>query len=162
MATWTDIDAFTASQLLTKDLAELLRTNQDFLKNPPSYLYTRGFGDADYTTVAVAFELIDGTNMDETITTFGGDVIVRFSARLLHSTTGWGYFEIYVDGSPISNDTDTGLGGIRPTYAENVAIHKRVTGLAAGSHTFAMYWQTDTGTATLDRDSMIQFEIRED
>jgi len=160
MPEWVDIDAYDPGQLFTTDDAELLRTNQDFLRNPPNVLYTRGFGDADYTVTSAVFENIDGSNMDESLTTYGGDVRVRFSGRCLHSTTGWIYFEIVVDGTPLSNDTTTGLGGIRPDYGEDFTLHKRIP-LAAGAHTFAIQWRTNTGTGTLDKDSYIQFDVVE-
>lgn len=91
------------------------------------------------TTPAVIPELTT------TFSTKGNNVFVSFCLGFANSTTGGSAFtQIYVDGVAAGPE----FLGSSPNVAQNETISGSwiVTGLAAASHTFAIYWWVSVGT----------------
>lgn len=139
-----------------------VRDNLLALKDPPSTAVT--LNASDLTTTSTSFTNIDGTNLSKQITTTGGDVIVHFEGSFAMSNSDLssrcrGSLDFTVDGTRQGN-TDgcltLGEGGFSE-HTDNeggtpVTLTRLVTGLAAGTHTFAMQWMVGSdgaGTTTI-------------
>jgi len=142
---WSTPHTWQSGELVTATLLNThLKDNLDFLKAPPTALYTLNQG-SDYTTTSTSFVDVDATNLSLTITTAGGDVLIVF--------TGYGggtsrlYFDILIDGVRMAGDD----GFVSAVNAVNtpVAIVVLKQGLAPGSHTFKLQWKVNSGTGTL-------------
>ena len=149
---WTDPRTWAVDDLVTADmLNEQIRDNLNTLKSPPSDNYELNEG-SDYTTAQTSFVAVDATNLTLTLVTGGGDVMVHFHGNVEHGTPSSINFEVYVDGVALAGND--GVIRARPTATAAggtvcVAFTRLITGLAAGTHTFALYWKTGAGTATL-------------
>jgi len=149
MATWTAMDNLSAGDLVTEADMDAIRGNIEYLLTPNSDINERT--TSNYTTTSSTFADVDGTNLELTITTYGGPVLVFLIGNYTHSSNGvYTAFDIDVDGT-----REGGTEGLlRPTYASsttiaNVSFVHVIAGLSAGSHTFTLQWKTDSGTATL-------------
>ncbi len=86
-------------ELVTADLLNThLRDNLNALKSPPSQQAVRD-NEAAYSTTSTSFVVVDGTNLKITLTTTGGDVLVRFTGTAhADSTSGRQMsFDVQVD-----------------------------------------------------------------
>ncbi len=94
-----------------------------------------------------SFVDIDSENLNLTITTQGGDVLVHFDCSVRHSDGSRGatvYFDVNVDGSLLG----TGWGIMEnkmDVYYHNVSFTRLLQNLSAGSHTFKMQWKENSG-----------------
>lgn len=114
--------------------------------NYASYVRTSG----SYTTASVSVVQVDATNMELTIVTRGGPVLVQFAGTILNNTyTSNTYMYVYVDGvvygAALATVDSPRAGG---AYM-NASFSVLVTGKAAGSHTFSLRWAVSGGTATM-------------
>ena len=160
MAVWQEIAAFATSKIISTEKLDIIIGNLNFLRTPARYFYERLVADADYTTTSTTFVDIDATNMVTTFTTYGNPVRISLRARVISSTTGWCEIEFVVDGAALSNDFAIGVHRQRADIDQGLNV-ERLVELAAGSHTFRAQWSTTAGTLTMDRDSVIQFEVVE-
>lgn len=153
-ANWTAPATWNVGQLVTaNDLNTQLRDNLEFLKSPPSGIFTLNQG-ADYTTSSTSFADIDGTNISLQIATTNlAKVLIGFTANVRRSTAGTiVYFDCTLDGVRIGGDD-----GIVAVYDPlNQVPGTPVTFLAwaqgitpAGNHTFKMQWKVNANSATL-------------
>jgi hypothetical protein len=124
------------------DLVDNIRA----LKNPPSASFVANEA-TDYTITTTTFANVDGTSGKFllSITTTGGDVMVHFSGGVNPSSRC--YFDLQVDGSGQvgGNDGITGCG----SSLTAVSFTRLITGLAAGTHTFALQARVNSGSAVL-------------
>lgn len=139
--------------LVAGDMDTYISDAIDALKNPPS---SQTIADTtDVTTTSTSFEPIGGVTprYTATIDTAGGAVLVSFHGNFRHgAANGRVYLDFTIDGTPHAGndgiigaqcDTTFGVPGLPISFV------RRVTGLAAGSHTFVMTWKIITaGTAT--------------
>jgi hypothetical protein len=144
---WTAARTWVTGELVTASIMNsAVRDNLDALKAPPSDDYTADEG-SDYTETSTSFVDIDATNLDFTLVTGGGDVLVHFHGTFDHSAAGRVYLDVDVDGSRTAGDD-----GIVTAVASDpivVTFTRLISGLSAGSHTFTLQWKTNAGTITL-------------
>ncbi len=164
----------TGESLTAAELNQYQRDNIVALKDPPtdSHIVNEG---SDYTTTSTSFVVIDSTDLSLQITTTGGDVVIAFNGTVRQATSGATvHFEVFKDTDgggfvAIAGEDGMALTQATTTNANNtVAINWLLTGLAAGIHTFRLYWKVSAGTATLwagtgsgDKDIHTNFWIRE-
>lgn len=132
-----------------------VRDDLDFLKSPPTDLYT--FNDtADWTTTSTTFTDIDATDISlNTSTDFaGGDLLVVFHG-VVRKTTNDGIlaFDFTVDGTRHGGDDGIFAYEADATAASArdipVSFARIIQSLAAGDHTIVMQWKTSTAGVTL-------------
>jgi len=164
---WEDLAAFTIIERILTTKMEQLRANQDHLRNPPSGFYERDYADADYTTTADPYKIVDETNTNIVLVTFGGPVRILLTCRLTHSSgNGWADLVIRVDGQSVDS-TYAGNGhgwhGLRPDNGGNYILDRLIE-MPAGVHDFRLIWSNPggTGTLTMENDSNFQFEVTEE
>lgn len=158
---WQDLTEFARGQLWGRNDANKFKGNIEFLRTPANYFYQRDFGDANYTTTNTSFEDIDSVNMNIQLETFGNPVRIELHGRITHSTTGFVYFALAVDGVSVSNAAANGVWEGRADLVRGVDL-SRLVFPDAGLHTFTARWRTSTGTATFLTESAIQFEVHEE
>jgi len=148
-AIWSPPRSWSTGELVSASLLNShLRDNLEFLKTPPTALYTLN-ESSDYTTTSTSFVNIDGTKLSLTITTAGGDVLVGFCGCILESA-GSVFFDVEVD--TVRTAGDDGLCVVSPsssTQRLNASFFKLIQGLSAGVHTFKLQWRVNGGTGTL-------------
>jgi hypothetical protein len=102
--------------------------------------YRQAAGNSTTSTSPVA---IPGASLP--MTTRGGELLLWFSLPLMNTGGANGaYVFVYVDGSLRETPIYVNLAAGSATQMASAAI--LVTGLSAGAHTFALYWQTSGGT----------------
>ena len=109
------------------------------------------------STASRTFVDVDSINLNLTITTTGGDVLVQFSGSVDHDHSALGYYDVEVDGARLG-----GANGIRTDkYVDGVVVtfSHLIQDLSAGSHTFKLQWRTNTGRLHIEPHS--QFWVRE-
>ena len=152
MATWTTPKTWSTGEALTaSDMNTHIRDNLDALKAPPTDEYTCD-ESSEYTTTSASFVDVDATNLNLTITTTGGDVMVGFYGTVKHSAASSNgvKFDVDLDGSLIAGDDGlVGTNFAASNQIKAVSFVTLVTGLSAGSHTFKLQWNTAAATATL-------------
>lgn len=157
---WNDVKDWLVAEPLTAD------DMNDYVSANLEYLFTRNRAQdrlneaSDYTTTSTTFSTIDATTLSQTITTYGGDVLVCFvgSCQVSNSVAaqhGSVFFELLVDGAAYAgNDGLFGLcSQLSTKIGGNASFSALVRGLSAGSHTFRLRWKvaaaSGTTTATL-------------
>ncbi len=145
----------TGDPLTAAELNQYQRDNIVALKDPPSNSYIVNEG-SDYATTTTSFVVIDATNLSLAITTTGGDVVIAFTGTVRQATSGESVaFEIFKDtdgGGFVAIAGNDGMMLVQATAAQAnypIVINWLLTGLAAGTHTFRIYWKVSAGTATL-------------
>lgn len=163
--TWTTPKTWTNEPLIAGDLNTHLRDNMEALKDPPT-AHVELDELTDYSTTSTTFVDVDATRLSLTVDTNGGAVIVGFAGAMQITGANFAYLDVTVDGTRFAGDN--GLLGIRDTVLDNVSFVILVTNLSAGSHTFALQWRVNSGTATLfagagstNTDLHPQFWVRE-
>ena len=106
---------------------------------------------------------VDSDNLNLTITTAGGDVLVHFHGSVHLNRREGGYFDVDIDGAH-----QGGNDGILRIYFspprdngdayKTVSFTRLIQNLSAGSHTFKLQWKTQ-GTILLKAGA--QFWVRE-
>jgi hypothetical protein len=148
-AIWSSPRSWSVGELVSASLLNShLRDNLEFLKGPPTALYTLN-ESSDYNTTSTSFVNVDGTKLSLSITTAGGDVLIGFCGCVLESA-GTLFFDVEVDA--VRTGGDDGLCVVTPTTASqrlNASFFKLIQGLSAGVHTFKLQWKVTAGTATL-------------
>lgn len=144
--TWSTGDPLTAT-----NMNDELRDELNAVKTP-GHAYGIVDEAADVTSNSTSFVAIDATNLSMTFVTSGGVVHVWFLVTAFYSAGAGTHivsFNIYVDGSAwAANDGICQvpiLSGGTPGF-QTVLVCADVSGLSAASHTFTLYWKTDTGT----------------
>ncbi len=138
---------WTTGELVTKALLDAeIRDNIGALKTPASG-YSIIDEAADYSTTSTSFVNIDGTDLSLTFTTAGGILLATFTGNAYTvATASRIYFDITVDGVRQGGD-DGYIATELTTNSRAVCIVVPLYGVSAGSHTFALQWKTNTGTA---------------
>jgi hypothetical protein len=158
MATWATLTTLAAKQLLTYTHMNNIKNDIDILRTPARYFYQRPVVDGDYTEASTTFNDIDATNIDETLTTTGNPVQIRFYSGRHNNTATALEIDLIIDGVSVMAGTPI-WRGIANVPCSLVWISE---GLAAGSHSFKLQWRiVGAGTATFPVANGIWFEIRE-
>lgn len=134
---WTTPRTWATNELVTAAMMnEQLRDNLNYLLNPNSF-YVASTGT--YTTTSTSPVLVNAA-LAQAMTTYGGAVLLGASFRFEHTTTS----DIY-----ISHDGGNHLLGTRVAAAGYYAFTVLKRGIAAGAHTFQLYWDVASGTGTM-------------
>lgn len=146
---WTTPTTVSAGDKLTSTMwNNQVASNLNYLLSPNHSAILRNNG-GDYTTTSTAFVDIDSTNLSITLQTYGGPVLVVFSA-VMETTTETAAFDLAIDGTRQGASFAHGLSATTTgngNYIGPVGFVHIVTGLAAGSHTFRPQWMRVSTTA---------------
>jgi len=153
---WTTPKTWSSEPLTSTDLNTYVRDNQAYLKDRLD-----GANAAQYaalvsaSTTSTTLVDVDGTNLNLTITTTGGDVEVSLMAAGYASGSNYLVVRLLVDASSVYLVSKS----LEVTSPGNASAILKITGLSAGSHTFKLqFHQTNNGTAHID---VYQFDVRE-
>lgn len=146
---WTTPKTWSSEPLTSADLNTYIRDNQNHLQtvlnNNEQYITDES---SEYTTSSGSFVDVDADNFSHTITTNGGDVLVGFSG-IAKVSSGY-YVSLTVKVDDIVHFPDDGILCIRTENVNNNASFVAlITGLSAGSHTFALQWKVNNGTGRI-------------
>ena len=84
------------------------------------------------------------------LTTRGGVLLVGFYAGCTHDSGGAVYFDASLDGSRLALYGTNGSLELRPgTTASLAGYSLLMTSVSAGTHSVALVWRTNTGTAAV-------------
>ena len=122
--------------------------------------YNVSLGNADFADV-------DSANMNLTITTTGGDVLVHvYTVSVILAGNTPAYFDLEVDGVP--------FGWQQMAFRETAQIiialvrdypfehfSRLIQSLSAGSHTFKLQWRTNRGYTAHIEPAILHFWVRE-
>ena len=152
MTTWKGVKTWGVGEALSaNDMLTYINDNLEALKEPPTDNYECD-ESSDYTTTSTSFVDVDATNLNLTITTTGGDVMVGFTGAVQNTTVGKTVcFDIDMDGAREGGDdgiTQICNGGTDIPVVQ-VGMVYLITGLDAGEHTFKLQWKVNGGTAKL-------------
>lgn len=158
MAWTTPKTNWATGELVTAEDMNAVGENLAALKQPATAVYTT----AEKYVLARVLEFtdVDTDNLNLSITTAGGDVLVHFHGSVrLHNDNESAWFDIDVDGTRQGGDD-----GIIQTFCQkhmtSVASFTRlIQGLSAGSHTFKLQYRK-SGRA-VDLHAGAQFWVRE-
>lgn len=142
-----------SSQLVTVDeFNEQIRDNMLALKDPPSGHWD--IDDTDYTTTSDSFVDVSAVagELEQTINTNGGDVMVWFFGIIRNTSASGGVaINVSVDGT--DHAAGNGLlndGGSTITVGVPVCFWLLVSGLSSGSHTFRLRYMRTGGNGTAE------------
>lgn len=139
MAWTTPKTDWTTGELVSASDMNAVNENLAALKNPATASFTT---TADIVTPNNnrTFDDIDSDNLNLTITTTGGDVLIHFHGPF---TSGFIIIDVEVDGTR-RGDTNNGMVTTDNDRWHFVSFTRLIQGLNAGSHTFKL--QTKRGT----------------
>ncbi len=174
--TWTSPRTWSAGETVTPTIMNThVRDNLNALKAPPTDLYNFDEG-ADYTTTTSAnFTDVDATDLQLSIDTTGGDVLIWFFGTVnLGATAADIYFNVVDNGVAVA--ANDGLIQLRSNGITNadtsefpIAFIFLQQSVTAGNHLYKLQWKTSSGdTVTLragagtsNKDTHPQFGCRE-
>ena len=139
--TWTDPKTdWSNGDLVTADDMNEIGENLAVVRNLPTVAHTT---TADISANAGEFVDVDSANLNLTLNTNGGDVLVHFHGTVELHNGERATFDIDVDGSRQGGDI-----GILHSGIHQAGIHKAfsftrlVQGLSAGSHSVKLQWKS--------------------
>ena len=154
MAWTTPKTDWATGELVTAEDMNAVGENLAALKNLSTAAYTT---TENIQLTSRDFADVDSDNLNLTITTEGGDVLVHFHGPVYVPRIS-AYFDVEVDGT--RQGGDDGLGRVygRDSLRTIVNFTCLIQGLSAGSHTFKLKCRT---TAAVDLGPSAQFWVRE-
>jgi len=164
MTTWKGIHNWAVGEALTAgNMNNYINDNLDALKAPPTDDYVVDEG-ADYSTTSTSWVDVDSSDLQLTITTTGGDVLIGFYGFHVNASSSC-YFDVTLDGTRIGGDD--GLQRAYTGYTPVSFVYLK-TGLSAGTHVFKLQWRVlgatsylYAGAGTTNNDLHPQFWVRE-
>ncbi|MCY4018234.1 MAG: hypothetical protein OXG39_02380 [Chloroflexi bacterium] len=115
------------------------------LKNPATAINTTS---EEIRVVGNEFSDLDSTNLNLTITTTGGDVLVHFDGAMARNVgPNRCHFDVDVDGTRQGGDNGlTHIDLVHGDRRHSLSFDRLIQGLSAGFHTFKLQWKgNDTG-----------------
>ncbi len=158
---WTTpkTDWETGELIAASDMNEV-GENLATLKNPATAIYTT---TEEIRVIGNEFSDLDSTNLNLTITTTGGDVLVHFDGAMTRNVSvSRCHFDIDVDGT--RQGGDDGLTHIDLHHGDrrhSLSFDRLIQGLSAGSHTFKIQWKGNHAGRGLILYPDAQFWVRE-
>lgn len=159
--TWTFPKTWFAGELVTADLLNThLRDNLNALHARPKASYAAN--TCSYSTSSASMVNVDSTNLELSIDTTGGDVLVLVMATVQINGTYW------TDRVNLGVTCDGELGGVRPQVTRlgsndnkiNVFFSVVFSDLTIWTHDFALQWNvTGATSATMLQVAMLVREI---
>jgi len=176
---WGGTKFWINAPLIASDMNTYISDNLDALKEPPADDVTLTGVGTNATTSNTSWEPIGGVGTpvyEVTITLAAGESgvcngTIGFYGNFHGVSSASTYIDVAVDGTRLGIGDNGMQGCLAAAAAPGVpmSINHRFTGLAAGSHTFTMYWKVSTGSVTHYRnagtanaDLSPQFWVRSD
>lgn len=160
MATFNALETPSINQQYTKDIAQQIKDNFDFFRDPPKAYYAPSVAASNITTSSSSF--VDITGFSLNLITQGGLIAVMLSLRIATSTAGTGRLDFTLDGVSISGDNN-GIGAV-PSHANDYQIPLtiwKILAPAAGTRTVAAQWRVTSGTGTIYPAGLCQMAVWE-
>lgn len=111
---------------------------------------------SDYTTSSTSFVDIDATDLNLSLTTTGGDVLLGFYGNIRVSGSGSPtvYFDVLQDATRIGGDDGLCLAFVTSIDSavdqyQPVSFTYLITGLSAGTYAFKLQWKVSAAAAIL-------------
>lgn len=158
MATFPTITLPGKGGLILNSFLSTIKDAIGLIRTPASFVYSRGYGEANITFTSTAYAEVDSTNLKATLDFSGNPVLVIFRAGRM-TRAGITQFSLSVDATEITGADGNEIW--RGNIDSDVLVFHIFTGISAGSHTIALLGQTASGTVTLFSSGGIQFLIRE-
>ena len=125
----------------------------------------------DYTTTVQNWQDVDGTNLNLTIATSGGDVLIGFDCLIKNNTANtYTGVDVLVSSVGLLGGDD-GIQVIKTEVSQDqgpLSFTRLVQGLQAGVFSFKLQWKVSGGTSTMyagsgitDRDVHPQFWVKD-
>ena len=159
--TWTTPKTnWNTGELVTAADMNAMNENLAALKQPATAVYTT---TADITADVREFTDIDSENLNLTLTTAGGDVLVHFHGSITQRDNHTVYLDIKIDEALLGGADGTLVNQLPNPSGSNhgtsiVSFTRLIQNLSAGSHTFKLQWK---GTTTQILKVGAQFWARE-
>lgn len=135
--TW-DNPRWRAEGITDAKLNSRLRDNMLTLKNPAFASYTFAYSASPYASAGASDWTLIDANLELTLDTLGGDVLLLFRAKANASSISF-----FVDGSNVGGNDGIfvfpSLGGAGNGYTGQMIWLAQ--NLNAGTHTFGVYWK---------------------
>lgn len=148
---WNTLADLTTGQIVTETHMDEIRENIEYLHSPNKDLVEHNEG-SDYTTTSTSFVDVDATDLSQTLTTTGGNVLVLCQVVVLSGTAANTYFDVDIDGTRFGTANTLGLATWKVNDANDfgsITLAFIVDGLSAASHTFKLQWRVSAGTTTM-------------
>ena len=155
MTDWTAPMTWSATPVKDAILNAQIRDNIMNLKDPATAIYSYAYAVGDYKTTVSASWVAMGSPLSLTLETFGGDVFLFFNATVTDA-----YLDFAVDDARQGGVDGILAVPILATYGNLTRMTWVMPELAAGTHTFDVYWKT-TGSGRLLQYVPPQFVVRE-
>lgn len=166
MAYTTPKTDWATNEVVAADDMNDIGENLDALKNPPSDEYTRK-GTTDYTITSTTWADVDATNLNLSLDTTGGDVLVTFTGSAYAPSAALNIeFDLDVDGVREGGSSGIVVVTTNSSLVANVSFSWWITGLSAGAHAIKLQAKLNAaGTVNLlaggTVPSALQFVARE-
>lgn len=152
---WTVPKTWSSEPLTSTDMNTYIRDNQNYLKQHIELDSAYMTKLLSYSTTATSWVNVDATNLRDTITTTGGDVLATLFAYGRHNTGNPWDVRVTIDGDNVGHFMRFENAG--DYFGVSFAYVFR--GVSAGSHTFSLQYQMPSGgTGWMYRP---QFTVRE-
>lgn len=144
-------------ELVTATNLDQIGENLNTLKSPPTVSHVT---TTTYSVNSSTFVDVNATNLNLSLDTNGGDVLIHFEGVVsrLGNDNGDVFFDVEVDGNRLG-----GTNGITQRYYDSAGRpigFTRLHSLSAGSHTFKLQWR-ETGPDSAQLAASAQFWVRE-
>jgi len=154
---WETPKTWASEPLTSIDLNEQVRDNLNYLYDRVQVANDRHEPSGTYNTSSTSAVDVDATNLNLTITTTGGDVLVTCSGYG-HNNNAGNTIRLVV----LVDSTDIYLGCLVESDSNqqqhNPGFAMVISGLSAGSHTFDLQWFVNGGSGDL---ALTMFDVRE-
>ena len=140
MAWTTPKTNWATGELVTAEDMNAVGENLAYLK---SSRIAVGTTTAVVSTSATEFGDVDSTNLNLTLTTTGGDVLVRFHGLIRRANSdndAQAYFDVVVDGNRQGGDEEI-IQSVAGDKVRSVSIVHIIQNLSPGSHAFKLQWR---------------------
>lgn len=155
---WTNPKTWIAEPLVAADMNANIRDNTNALKEPPADDVTLTGVGTNATSSSTSWEPIGGVGTEIyaiTLTLAAGESglcngLIGFYGNFLGVSSAVTSIDVALDGTRLGIG-DNGMAACLASSAAPgifIGFTHRFTGVAAGSHTFTMYWKVSTGSVT--------------
>ena len=140
MAWTTPKTDWATGELVAASDMNAIGENLAALKHPATAV---GATTADISKTVGEFTDVDSDNLNLTITTSGGDVLVHFHGSVGLTGGREAYFDIEVDGTRQGGDKGISHSSVSENVVRaTVSFRRLIQNLSAGSHTFKLQVKT--------------------
>lgn len=149
MPAWTAMRNLATGDLVTETDMDAIRGNIEYLFTPNSASIMLTDAGTISSTSTIWHDIHE--DLEVTLTTYGGPVLLTFTASFYGVTVGnIAFFDVAVDGTLVSGCTygitSQVAASTNVNQCESVTMTVLLTDLAAGSHVFKPQWKMNSGT----------------